>query len=80
MERNRFYDLPDELQREIYEYDFPYKVMYDLVMYELRSVYMFFSKVYCGRGINYKNPLVDINKKMIVPTKMKGRHVKSGIC
>ena len=76
MERNRFYDLPDELQREIYGYDITYKVMYDLVMYELRSVYMFFSKVYCG----YKNPLVDINKKMILPTKMKGRHVKSGIC
>ena len=80
MERNRFYDLPVELQKEIYEYDVTYRVMYDLVMHELRCVNMFFSKVYYGRSIDYKNPLVDINKKMIVPTKIKGRHVKSGIC
>lgn len=76
METNRFYDLPVELQKEIYEYDITYKVMYDLVMHELRCVNMFFSRVHYG----YKNPLVDINKKMIVPTKIKGRHVRSGMC
>tara|TARA_X000001036_G_C20653888_1_gene796160 strand:+ start:1172 stop:1393 length:222 start_codon:yes stop_codon:yes gene_type:complete len=71
---NRFYDLPDELQRKIYKYDITYRVMYDLVMYELRSVYMFFSRVYYG----YRNPLSGV--KVIVPTKIRGRHVKSGIC
>ena len=69
---NRFYDLPVELRREIYEYDFTYKIVFDLVMYELRSVYIVFSKIFC----KYNNPFRDLNKK-ILPSKMKGRHVKS---